>query len=888
MDKKRIIKILKWFFGILLGLIMLITAGVYYFKDEIIGIVIEEVNSHLKAKVKVEKVDLAFWSSFPNLSVDFNQVFIHDSYNYATDKDTLFYSEKVRLRFNPLDIWKENYKLKQIDILPGKLYIKVNNQGKGNYDIFKESDSEESSEFKFDLQKVKIKNLRFSYSNRMINQRYATDFIHTELKGRFTDKEFTLHAVSSQMIRETRSGQMNFVSDKSANLDIKLEVNQEKGIVKIPSTSISIANLPFEFSGYVDPSKMKFSIESKKLPLIDVVNNFTLEQVEYIKQYSGDGDFNFSLLIEDERKDEIPPSINCKFNIVKGKLIEPTQNIQVNNLSLEGEFSNKEGKGNEYLTLNNIRFNNNTGPFAGNLKITSFDAPLYQGNANGNINLQIAHSLFRIPSIEAIGGNININADFIVKQLINEDASVNFNIIKSEGSIELVNDYVQLIDDKRLFESINGKIYLKNNDVGVEDLSVKLNKSDLRLDGNFTNLVGFLKGEGKLIASMNVESNAIVVEDLSTVSKETQKESTSTRVFLLPQQIDGNLSLAIKNLSYSNHNFEQIYGSLSLSEHILRFDDIKFKTSGANVVGSILINETSEGYFQTKSTLNSSNIQLKQLMKDWNNFDQSVVKEENVFGQAAASLQLDAPFDIKNGINMKNIRADIHLKIDNGQLKGVSTFKEIVQSMNSSSAKLIIGAKNIKSFGDKLMDLRFESLENQLTIANGVITIPEMKIQSSALNIVTSGSHSFDNKIDYRFAFRLRDLKEQKDVEFGEIIDDNTGLIVYLKMFGTVDSPQFAWDKESKAEARKEYREQEKETLKSMMKSEFGLFKKDSTVQNYQENKKPKEVLEVQYGNDKDQGDEFEQQKKKKETKSNKFLDKLKQEEKKKVEVEID
>src|SRR5690606_16577308 len=134
--------------------------------------------------------------------------------------------------------------------------------------------------------------------------------------------------------------------------------------------------------------------------------------------------------------------------------------------------------------------------------------------------------------------------------------------------------------------------------------------------------------------------------------------------------------------------------------------------------------------------------------------------------------------------------------------------------------------------------------------------------------------------IDYRFAFRLRELKDKHTSEFGNIIDDNSGLKIFLRMYGTIDNPQFAWDKETKAEERKAYNEQEKQNLKSMLKSDLGLFKKDSTVQNYQEVKKPKEILEVQYGTDTKTSDEFETEKKKKDSKLNNFLKKMEQEEK--------
>ena len=136
---KRILKFGMWFFGIILSIMLLISAGLYYFKDEICGVVITEVNQYLKAKVTVEKVDLAFWGSFPNLSVDFNQVFIQDSYEKSTNKDTLLYSDRIRLKFNPMDIWEVKYDVKKIEVSPGTVKLKINEKGESNYDILKET-----------------------------------------------------------------------------------------------------------------------------------------------------------------------------------------------------------------------------------------------------------------------------------------------------------------------------------------------------------------------------------------------------------------------------------------------------------------------------------------------------------------------------------------------------------------------------------------------------------------------------------------------------------------------------------------------------------------------------------------------------------------------------
>ena len=167
---RRLLKIAKWFFGIVLGVLLLVTAGLYFFKDTICGYVVTEVNKHLKAKVTVAEVDLTFWASFPNLSVDFNDVFIQDSYENSTIKDTLLFSSRIRLKFDPMDIWNENYKVKSIEVDPGTIKLKVRKNGEVNYDILKLKKEAKQSAFELNLQQVTLEDIRFSYRNAATNQ----------------------------------------------------------------------------------------------------------------------------------------------------------------------------------------------------------------------------------------------------------------------------------------------------------------------------------------------------------------------------------------------------------------------------------------------------------------------------------------------------------------------------------------------------------------------------------------------------------------------------------------------------------------------------------------------------------------------------------------------
>jgi hypothetical protein len=156
--------------------------------------------------------------------------------------------------------------------------------------------------------------------------------------------------------------------------------------------------------------------------------------------------------------------------------------------------------------------------------------------------------------------------------------------------------------------------------------------------------------------------------------------------------------------------------------------------------------------------------------------------------------------------------------------------------MRSNKGLNLLLKNHINNFEDKLLHLRFDDLENEITIKNSKLEIPKMKIKSNALDVSLFGWHSFENEIEYHFNFRFRELKQKPtETEFGVIEDDGLGLLIYLSMYGDLFDPEFKLDKDERRKDLKEDLAQEKEDFKSILKTEFGLFKKDSTVQKMKE-----------------------------------------------------
>ena len=115
--KAKAKKIFKWFSIVFMALLVILSTAVYLLQDKIISTAIDALNKNLEVPMSVDRVEFAFWSSFPNISIDLLDVKIPGKLM----KSDLLISEKFNLRFNPLDLIYGDYKLKQINIPKGRL-----------------------------------------------------------------------------------------------------------------------------------------------------------------------------------------------------------------------------------------------------------------------------------------------------------------------------------------------------------------------------------------------------------------------------------------------------------------------------------------------------------------------------------------------------------------------------------------------------------------------------------------------------------------------------------------------------------------------------------------------------------------------------------------------
>jgi len=775
--------LLKWVFIPVLSICLLITLSLYFLKDRICGLVLTEVNTHLNVPLQVSDMDLVFWSSFPNLSVDFEHLFIQESLPNAQVSDTLFYTEQLRLTFNPWDIYQGKYYVKQAKVNQGKLAIRYDARGKENFDIFKPSPSETKTDFHLSIKEVKIDGLRFIYDNVSSKQYLSSTFEDARIKGDFSSQSFVATALGKMNLVRLKSGDITLLRNKNTEFDFALDVNQLTGLYSLKNAELSVEHLPFSVNGMVSPDSLQFAVQSKNIQLTQLVNEFSLDAAKDVKAFKGSGKVDFHLALAGALSAVVPIGVNADFSIQHGKLTEPEHGLNIQDIELVGKYSNNGVEG-EFISMKNVRFRTAGGPFSGEFELREFDQPKVEGNAKGNVNLGLIHAIFHLPSIDEVRGNLGIQTNF--KLATNSEGELA--VEQCSGQLELKNIFLKLMNDKRQFSQVNGRLFLRGNEAGIENTSLKLGSSDVKLNGIFGNIFPYINGKGALKTSILLESNNLSVEDLGSTTKEMKIEAGE--VYSLPDNIQGEINLQIEKLRYGKHQFEHLISKMNIEHRRLHFPQMSLVNAEALLSGALIIEEKEPEKFMLTTQIAGKNLNFKSLFKEWENFDQTVIREQNISGRAEANLFFRAPFTLAKGISYPGIEAKLDLKVYNGHLKNVASFKDITESLKTKSGKLVLGKENIDLLERKLKDVDFEMMENSIIIQNGMIEIPKMTIRSTALDMDLSGRHSFENVIDYRFAFRLRDLKSTKNqTEFGEVIDDGTGVRLFCACTGHSKNP---------------------------------------------------------------------------------------------------
>jgi hypothetical protein len=837
-------KIFKKVLLLLFILLLLIAGGIaiaaFFYGDEIKTLVVENLNKNLKTEVKVSNVEFSVFQDFPKASVVFSDVLI---FAVNAKNDTLLAAEKLSAQFNIIDLYKEQYNLIGLSATNGKCEMLVDNSGRANYVFWNSSDSS-SNPISIELNNVAFSNMEYTYVDYSKNIAVQFSIEEAKLEVNFKENIFDLELSTTLKKVNVQVGEMNLFDDRTLFLTLAGNVDQSSEQLNFTSSNIGIDGMSVKVNGslnYGNESRMDLQMISENTDLEKAIAILPLNIRSKLSRFKIDGKARLAGSLSGVISAISAPLYDFNFSVNNGMFKDKESNVKFRETNLHGRITNGAERNlrTTKLTLESFETATSEGTISGKLAIENFKKPLYE--YSGKLSLDLTETLELLKTNELIQAEGNIAATLFVKGELIEVGKytlMDWKRSQIEGQLDLRDLKFGFKSRPQKINALNGKLSFNNNSLAISELEGSIDNTKLSVKGKFNNLIAFLLDEKEpLFVDASVNSSYIHLNELlATNTSENAANIDQSYGLDISPRITVYLSLLANNLEFNKFKLNDLKGDLIIKEERIDARGISFNSQEGKVLGDLFIREKSNKLVLiTKAKFEEVNI--KKVFGSFNNFGQESIKAENLEGLANIDVNYTSWMSKQFKIDPNSIRSEINFTIDNGKLNNYKPLEAL-----SKFVEL-----------DELKEIKFKRLQNSILIKDAKIIIPKFEILSSAINLNIAGTHTFNNNVDYRITLLLseilgRKLEKPKVSEFGFV--ENDGLQkqskLYLKMTGNIDNIKVAYDSEELKNNIKSKFTKEKSTVKSLLKEEFGVFKKDASVKPFTKEESKQSPFQVE------------------------------------------
>ncbi len=814
---KKVISISLKVLGTLFVLILCAGIGIQlFFGDSVKGFVVKTINERAATKILVAgEITFSLLEHFPYVSVNLNKVRIEDSFHSKTD---LLNVQKISVQFNIWNLLTGDNTISKIAAYEGLAHIYIDKRGKGNYFILKDSESGDDS--KVNINKIMLHKVECVYHDEYSNQHYDFLIKGATLSGNFSSSQFDVSTQSELFFHHLLINETDYASEKDIKIKGGIKVDTKLGLYQIQSTRLTVNNSEFKVSGKVkDEEKhllLDLFISGAESGIADVGALLPNAYSDYLQNIKTKGSISFTGTIKGNLSRKENPEVLFTFNIKNATIAHRESKQKIESVNMQVTFSNgtKRSWNHSIISIHNAQAVFGNAPVRFNLELSQLKNPYLSVQLDGTFRIAALAALFGKAKYEELDGILKVE-HFMYRGYLRDIKSKQA-LTQSEGFIQLSD--VRFKNENILLEHVQSIIELRNDIVGINLLKGVFQGSAFNISGELNHFIPVLL---RILNDRTYQlSKAYFVNlTIETGSLNTQmiplsgnNESNDSTAFLsrLVKCAAGVINLQTESFTHRKIALNQITCKANFSSERFYINSIKFNAWKGVLSASGSVDLSKEDVVVLESAIQAANIDIKEVFTAFENFDQQTLTDKQINGILNTSLTLKA-YWINSIFQPDKLQVLADVTIQKGELVG---FKPLYAL--SRFVKL-----------NELEDIRFTKLNNQISIKNKTVFIPSTIINTNALNLEITGTHTFDNIIDYNVKLNLLQLMSNKfknnnsfDPDAAE--KDPSGLLnLYLSLKGPADNPTIKYDKQSVKLVIKESMKQEQQSLKDALKKEF-------------------------------------------------------------------
>ncbi|MBX2964518.1 MAG: hypothetical protein KF845_00130 [Cyclobacteriaceae bacterium] len=766
-------------------LVVSLAVSAFLFKDQIIKQFILKANEQLSTPVKIGKINVSVFQRFPHISIVFNDVYVEDSHE---GQYPLLTAKQISFHLNPVEVYRGQYTIRGLQVTDSETNLKVNAKGENNYTVTKGSDG--SGPIKFELKNVVLKNTKVRYIDlqRPDEMVFVSEQLYTTIKSH--DNLYAIVAKGDITTEKMRIGNIAVLEGKSFYVNTTLDYNDAEQALQIKSGDLMLGTSLFNVQGtyrWKEKNEINLVAEGENTDIQTLLSLLPEKTSSAYQQYKSRGDVYFRASLQGEISAEKSPALSATFGFNKATFSHPEYSSKIEEAHLEGSFStpNLRDGAAGVLSLKNITGKLNRQPFQSNLVVRNFIDSDIILDFKGDLDAQALTGFFPVTAISNVSGTLATDIAFEgrLSWLKNKATAQR---TSTRGSIQATDLNFVYGEGEIPVKNLNGIFQFNNNDLALSNVHGMLGNSDFRLNGFFKNIVTFLLFEDQPVGiEADLKSTSLNVDELFAYAfggESAQQGEAVDYEFKISKNVNLNFNCDVQRLNYKRFIGRELKGDLLVKNQVAVSRNIQVNAMGGALTLSAIVDANNPKAIDVMSTFKLNGLDVDSVFYVFENFYQDFIRDKHLKGKAFADVTLDMTLNQNLKLFQETLVADISATIKNGELNNFEPLKSLNKFLDDES----------------LSALRFADLKNDIHIENKTVYIPMMEVRSNATVLQISGTHRFDQRIDYRVVTPLNNRRKIDINEAAGAIEEMEGRAkLFLKIVGTTDNYRVLYDTEA-------------------------------------------------------------------------------------------
>lgn len=696
-------KIVKRLLIVLLVIIILLVGAVaaipYFYKDEILAFVKDEVNKNVNAKVDFEDISLSVFRNFPDLTVGLEGLQVTGIDQFEDVK--LLGAEALNLTVDLYSVLggEGPLRVESINVVSPEVNVLVLKNGAANYDIAKPTDEriEETaaetdySGFKLELKEYNISNGNITYDDRNGDLYLNIKNLNHEGNGDFTLDVYDLDTETKIDALTFKQGGITMLNAAALALDAIFNIDTRQSKYTLKDNTLNLNALTLKADGFVQMLEEGMQLDMKvSAPQNDFKSLLSMVPNAYIKGYenvSASGQFNLAaetqgILIPEK---EVYPAFKVQLDVDNGKVKYPDLPLGIDKIFAKVNVNSPSSNLNEMVVdVNRFAVQIGNNPFDARFRLkTPISDPDLDAEAKGKIDLKQLSQAFPMEGIEELSGLIT--ADIAIKTRMSTIDKKAYDQVKMDGDLQVQN--IQYKGGNQPAVNINNmQMAFSPQFVEVSDFDATLGRSDLKASGRIDNILAYFSPEKTMTGTLNVRSQNFDLDEwmpaeTSTTStnkqpvpQETTEEGQTTEAEVF-DRFDFALDAKVGKIKYADYDIRNAVAKGRFTPERLEVEALGTEIGDSDLMGSGVLTNIF-GYLFDGEKL-GGNLNLSSRLLNLNQFMTATPADATADNSNPPPASEMKPILVPDNVDVK-LNADIgQVLYTNMDLKNISGSLEV-------------------------------------------------------------------------------------------------------------------------------------------------------------------------------------------------------------------